>query len=120
MKAIIKNIAKKTITTKDGRKFDKIVISADVVINDKNGEVRTYKSEMSVDYAKRYFAFCGLSSKELPGRECDVTLRKREFQTKEGETRYVTEIKYLNMIGADGLPVIMKNKTEESAEDLGF
>lgn len=119
MKAIIRNVSKKTISTRTGTKFDKIVILCDVV-NDKTKEVKQYKSEMSVDYAKRYFKFCGLSSKDLPGKECDATLRRRQFTTKEGNEAYVTEIKYLNVLDEHGEPIIMRNKEETTAEDLGF
>lgn len=119
MKATIKRIAKKDIATKSGKKFSKFVVEADVVVNE-NGEIRTYRSEMSMDYAKAYFEYCGVSSKDLVGRHCDVTLRKRAFTTADGQERYVTEIKYLNLLDAEGKSIIMPSAKTTTDTDFGF
>ena len=118
MKAIIRKVGIKHITTTTGKKFDKIVIECDCIVDDK-GTIKTYKSEMSPDYAKRYFGYCGLSSSQLPGKECEVTLRRRAFTSPDGKLGAVTEIKYLNMLDANGNPIIMRQETT-STEDIGF
>lgn len=118
MNATIKKIGSKTIKI-DGKQFTKIVIECDVVVNDKR-EIRTYRSEMSQDYAKRYFGFCKVSSKDLPGRKADVVLRKRAYDANDGTVRYVTEIKYLNLLDDDGKPIIMKTEETAVSDDLGF
>lgn len=118
MKATIKKISMKTVTPANKPSFNKIVIEADVVFNDK-GEVRTYKSEMSPEYAKKYFNYCGVSSKQAIGMKCEVTLRRREYE-KDGEIRTFTEIKYLNLLDDEsGKPIIMPKETSGS-ENLGF
>lgn len=118
MKATIKKIGIKHITTKTGVKFDKIVIDCDVVMNDKN-EVRTYTAEMSCDYAKRYFNYCGVSSKEAIGRPCDVTLRKREYTKSDGTTGVWTDIKWFNLLDSEGNAIILR-KQEMPGEEVPF
>lgn len=118
MKATIKKVSMKHITTQSGKKFDKVVITCDVV-TDERGTLKTYNSEMNPDYAKRYFRHCGLTSKDLPGMPCDVILRRRAFTDKDGRDGAVTEIRWLNMLDKEGKPIIMP-KEETSTEDLGF
>lgn len=118
MKATIKKIAQKNIKTQTGKQFTKFVIECDVQVNDK-GEIRTYRSEMSMDYAKRYFNFCGVSSKDLIGKECEVTLRKRAYTANDGTPRTITEIKYLNLLNDEGCPIIMPSEGDAKA-DFGF
>lgn len=118
MKATIKKIYKKTVKTPNTT-FDKICIDCDVVINEKN-EVKTYKSEMSPEYAKKYFNFCKLSSVDAIGHPCEVTLRKRQYTNAAGEERTYTEIKYLNILGEDGKPIIMRKEAVSPVEDVGF
>lgn len=111
MKAIIRKVELKHINTEEGKKFDKIEIQCDVFIDDKN--VRSRRASMSVDYAKKYFAHCGLSSADLPGKVCEVILRKRHYTDKNtGEMRMYEEIKYLNMLDENGDPIIMRNKPD--------
>lgn len=118
MRATIKKIYKKTVKTPNVT-FDRICIDCDVVVNDKN-EVKTYRSEMTPDYAKKYFNYCGLSSTAAIGRPCEVTLRKRQYINAAGEERTYTEIKYLNILGEDGKPIIMRKEAASPAEDVGF
>lgn len=119
MKAIIKKISQKNIKTQTGKQFSKFVIEADVTVND-NGEIRTYRSEMNMDYAKKYFTFCGVASKDLVGKRCEVTLRKRGYTTADGQERTVTEIKYLNLLDADGKAIIMPSDQSTTTTDFGF
>ena len=111
MKAIIRSVELKHINTKDNKKFDRIEITCDVFVDEKN--VRTRKASMSVDYAKKYFAYCGLTSADLPGKICDATLRKRPYTSKDtGELRTIEEIRYLNMLDDDGDPLIMRKEPD--------
>ena len=112
MKAIIRQVSLKNVNTKDGRKFDKIVIKCDVVKEE--DRVFTRNAEMSVDYAKRYFSLCGYSSADLPGKVCDVTLQKRIFKDANGVDRVIESIKYLNMLDDEGNPIIMRKEADPS------
>lgn len=118
MKATIKKISQKNIKTTTGKLFSKFVIECDVTMNDK-GEIRTYRSEMSMEYAKKYFTFCGVPSKDLIGKPCEVTLRKRGYTTADGEERTITDIKYLNLLDDEGKPMIMVSENAVTA-DFGF
>ena len=116
MKAIIRKVELKKITTTEGKKFDRIEITCDVFVDEKN--VRSRRASMSVDYAKKYFAHCGLSSADLPGKLCEVTLRKRSFTDKTtGELRVMEEIRYLNMLDENGEPIILR---PEADKDMPF
>lgn len=115
MEAIIKKIYKKTFTTATGKQFDRLFIDCDCVIDDK-GTLRTYKASFNPDYAKKYFKdFCGFSSKELVGKKCTVSLRRRVYITKAGDNATVTEVYRLYLNGEDGKPMYMPyNKGEET------
>lgn len=116
MKAIIRKVYMKHVETKAGKKFDKVCIECDVIMADST--VRTRTAEMSVDYAKKYFAYCGYTSAELIGKECDVTMQKRAFDDANGVTRTFEEIKYLNMLDPEtGERIIMR---EKASSDLPF
>ena len=112
MKAIIRNVFLKTVACKDGRKFEKIAIKCDVVKDEDHVYSRT--AEMSVDYAKKYFALCGYTSAELPGKVCEVTLQKRIFKDANGVDRVIESIKYLNMLDENGEPIIMRKEVDNS------
>lgn len=112
MKAIIRQVSMKTVNCKDGRTFNKIAIRCDVVKEEDKVFSRT--AEMSVDYAKKYFAHCGLSSSDLPGKVCDVTLQKRMFKDANGNDRVIESIKYLNMLDEDGKPIILRKEADSS------
>ena len=112
MKAIIRQVSMKQVQCKDGRKFDKVVIRCDVVKDEDRVFTRT--AEMSVDYAKKYFAHCGFSSADLPGRVCEVTLQKRMFKDANGVDRVIESIKYLNMLDEEGNPIILRKEQDTS------
>ena len=116
MKAKLIKIEKKELKTKAGAKFSKIEFTCDVKINDK-GDVKTYKGSYSEDYARRYFAYCKVTTKDLIGKEVDVSLAKRTYE-HEGESRYVNYIKWLNVLDKDGN--IIKMPSENSTTDLDF
>lgn len=119
MKGEIKNIESVTREIKNGekkgQKFSQIVITVDVDYD--NGDIKTLKATMSTDYAVKYFKQCGVSSSDLFGMECECTIAKRKFQTEDGEDRYYTYIKYLNLLDEDGERIILK---DDKVEKLPF
>ena len=116
MKAIIRKIYIKKIETKAGQKFDKICIECDCI--GEGNKVKTRTAEMSVDYAKKYFNFCGISSAQAIGMEVDVTMQKRAFNDAQGNLCTFEEIKYMNFLNDDGEPIIIQRKSE--TPDLPF
>ena len=72
MKATLKKIELKELKTKDGKKFNKVEFTCDVKIDDK-GTIKTLKGNYSEDYAKHYFKYCGVLTKDLMGKEVDVS-----------------------------------------------
>lgn len=112
MKAIIRKIGVKHIQATNGQKFDKVRIECDVIMED--GRVKSRGSEMSMDYAKKYFNFCNISSKDAVGMEVDVVLQKRAFTGQDGETHTFEEIRYLNFLDKDGKPIIMPKENVDT------
>ena len=111
MKAILKKIELKELKTKDGKKFNKVEFTCDVKMNDK-GEIKTYKGSYGEQYARDYFAYCGVKTKDVVGKEVDVTLAKREFESN-GETHTINYIKFLNVLNEEGQPILMKKEKTE-------
>lgn len=106
MEAKLKKIERKEYMTKDGKKkFTKIEFTCDVQ-TDSKGNIKTLKGSYSEDFARRYFAFCNVQTKDLVGEKVDVVLAKRSYQNEKGEERTTTFIKFLNVL-KDGKPVIM-------------
>lgn len=116
MKATITKIMKKECTTTDGKKFSVIDIKCDVVINDK-GDVRSLTSSMSMDYAKKYFNYCNVTSKQAIGMTVSVVAAKKVFKTKDDEERTYNYIKFLNFLDSEGNPIIMP---KDNDENIGF
>lgn len=111
MKATVKKYVLRTCKGANGS-FQVLDIFADVV-NDKN-EVRTYRGQMGAEYAKKYFAYCGVTTKATIGTQCEISLVKEQYTTKDGEQRQVTKIKYFNLLDENNKPIIMyKNKVDE-------
>lgn len=116
MKAYIRKIYMKNVVAKNGTKFDKVVIECDCV--DENSRVKTRVAEMSKEYAIKYFNYCGVSSAEAIGKQCEVTLQRRMFEDKNGEMRTFESIKYLNLLNDEGERIIMAK--DETKQDLPF
>lgn len=116
MKATLKKIELKELKTKDGKKFNKVEFTCDVKIDDK-GTIKTLKGNYSEDYAKRYFKYCGVLTKDLIGKEVDVILAKRVYSNDKGEERTITFIRFLNVLDAEGNAIIMP---KESQKELDF
>ena len=117
MRGILKKVNVVEIVKKDKTKFKKLNYEVDVVIDTEKKEIKTYKGDMSIDYAKDYVEFCVnelndekvKKLKDFVGKEVDVTLAKRMYTNKDGEERVYNYIKFLNFIDKDGNP-IFKNK----------
>lgn len=117
MKGKLKKIELKEYRTKDGKKtFNKIEFTCDVIFDEK-GTIKTLKGSYSEDYARRYFSFCGVTTKDLIGKEVECVISKRAYENDKGEERVVNFIRFLNVLDRDGNPVIMPRA---KAEDLDF
>lgn len=112
MKGIVKKIELKECQTKDKKnKFRVLEFTCDVTLNDK-GEIKTLRGSWGEEYAKKYLAYLGMKSKELIGKEVDCTIAKRQYE-KEGETRTINFIKYMNLIDKDGNPIYLPKEEED-------
>lgn len=117
MKGILKSIKLRNVKTKDNKNFDVIDYVVDVVTDEAKQEVKTYKGNMSVEYAKKYFAFANTRTSDQIGKEVGVVLAKRMYE-KDGEQRTITYIKYLNLLDEDGKAIIMNKKEGDEALDF--
>lgn len=115
MEGILKEIKRVECKTKDGKKFNMVEFKCDVKMNDK-GDIKTLKGSYGEEFAKKYFTYCGTLTKDLIGKKVEVTLAKRSYE-KDGESRTVNYIKYLNVIGEDGKAIYLP---KEESEDLDF
>ena len=117
MKGKLKKIELKEFKTKDGKKtFKKVEFTCDVFIDDK-GIIKTLKGSYSEDFARRYFAFCGVKSKDLIGKDVECVISKRAYENDKGEERAVNFIRFLNVLDHEGNPIIMP---KDDIEDLDF
>lgn len=112
MKAKLKKIEKREFKTKDGKKFTKIEFTCDVIM-DAKGTIKTLKGSYSEDFARRYFEYCGVKTKDLIGEEVEVVLAKRSYQNEKGEDKTITFIKFLNVLRDGKAIIIPKEETEE-------
>lgn len=116
MNATITKILKKDCTTSDGKKFSVLDITCNVLWDEERGEIKQLKSSMSLDYAKKYFEYCHITTKDAIGKKVNVIVSKKEFTKKDGTNRIYTFIKYLNFLDENNNPIIMPK--EES--NIGF
>ena len=116
MKGILKEIKKVECKAKNGSKFTKIEFICDVKVNDK-GDVKTLRGSYGEDFARKYFAFCNVKTKDLVGKEVGCTLSKRQYENN-GERRIISYIKYLNILDKEGNAILIPK--EDSGEDLDF
>lgn len=117
MKGTLKKIELKEYTTKDNkRSFRKVEFTCDVAVDEK-GTIKTLKGSYSEDYAKKYFAYCNVKTKDLIGQSVDCVLSKRAYENDKGEERIVNFIRFLNVLDKEGKPIIMPKDTQE---DLDF
>ena len=116
MKGVLKEIKKIDLKSKNGQKFSKIEFTCDVKVNDK-GDIKTLKGNYGEDFAKKYFGFCNVKTKDLIGKDVECILAKREWE-KDGVRRITTYIKYLNVLDENGKVILLPK--EETNEELDF
>lgn len=115
MRGIVKKFELRTCETKDKKnKFKLLEFVVDVKINDK-GDIKTLKGSYGEEYARKYLAFCGVKTKDLIGKEVEVSLAKREYE-KDGERRTINYIKYMNVLDENGEPIYMPKDDEEGVD----
>lgn len=117
MKGTLKKIELKELKTKDGKKFNKVEFTVDVVVEESKGIIQTLKGNYSEDFAKKYFKFAGVKTSELINKEVGVVLAKKVYENDKGEKRTLTFIRFLNVLDADGNAIIMP---KEGAKELDF
>ena len=106
MIGIIKKFELKQFEKNDGKKFKKLVATIDIKLNER-GDIKTVKGSLSEDYARKYFKYCGVTTKDLVGQNVDVTLAKRAYTDDEGNERQVTYAKFINVLNDEGHAIIM-------------
>ena len=104
MKGILKKVEIKEYQTKDGKKFKKFEFVCDVKVSDK--DIKTYRGSYGVDFAKAYFEYCDVKTKDLIGKTVDCVLSKRSYMKDDKEV-VTTYIKFLNVLDKDGNAIIM-------------
>lgn len=117
MKGTLKKIESKEFTNKTkGNKFTKVIVTVDC--EKKNGDIVTLRGDMSPDYAKKYFEFCGKKSKEAIGEKVEVVTARRKY-VADGVEKVYTYIKYMNFL-KDGKPIIMASDKKDDSKELDF
>lgn len=116
MKAILKSIKRKEYKTSKGTKFTKVEFTCDVKMNDE-GDVKTLKGSYGEEFARKYFTHCGVLTKDLVGKEVEVTVAKKSFES-EGEMRTYNYIKYINVLDKEGKPIYLPK--EDGNEGLDY
>lgn len=116
MEGILKKIEKNEYKTKDGKKtFTKIEFTCDVRIDDK-GSIKTLKGSYSEEFARKYFEYCGVKTKELIGQKVECIIAKRVYENDKGEERIVTFIRFLNVLDENGKPIVMPKDTQQELD----
>lgn len=114
MKAKLLNVTIKNCVVKNGenkgKKFDMLDYTVEIV-NDK-GDVKTRKGSMSVEYARKYFAYCGVKTSDVVGGTVEVVLAKRRYEI-DGEERTTEYVKFLNCVDENGKAIIMRKEEEK-------
>lgn len=112
----LRKIEKKEFKTKENKKFTKILFECDLKINDK-GDIKTLRGSYSEDFAKKYFAYCNVKTKDLIGKEVECITAKRTYINADGVERTINYIKFMNVLDSEGKPIIMHN---DDSEELDF
>lgn len=97
MRGIVKQFKLEKYKTKEGKKLAFCVEFK----KDDNSTEKLWGS-YGEEYARKYFAYCNTTTKDVIGNEVDCVIDARE----DGK-RY---IKYLNVLDADGNGIVMKNE----------
>ena len=115
MKGILRKIEKKEFKTREGKKFAKIEFTCDVIVDDK-GTIKTRRGSYSEEFARKYFKFCGVETKDVIGQDVECVLAKRAYTDGEGNERIVEFIRFLNLLDKDGKAIVMPK--EENSIDF--
>ena len=114
MKGILKSVELKEYVSKEtGKKFRKLNFVVDVLFNDKS--VETLKGSYGEQFARDYFKYCNVKTKDLIGKEVGVVLAKKSFEA-EGEIKTYKYIKYLNVLDSEGYAIVMKKDSENTID----
>lgn len=117
MKGILKKIELKECVTKDKKsKFRRVEFVCDIKV-DVKGNIKTLRGSYSEEFAKKYFGYCGVKTKDLIGKEVECITGKREYENDKGEKRVIQFVKFMNVLDADGNPIIMP---KEDVKELDF
>ena len=114
MKGILKRVEVKEYTTRKetgAKTFKKFEFVCDVEMSDHT--IKTLKGSYGLDFAQRYFEYCGVKTKDLIGKEVECILAKRAFENEKGEKRTISFIRYINVLDKDNKPIIMSDKKQE-------
>lgn len=117
MKGTVKKFEVRECTTRDKKKFKVIDFTVDVLVDEEKRLIKTLKGTMSEEYARKYFAHCGVKTKDLIGANVEVVVSKRQYDNANGETRTIQFIKYLNVLDIDGNAIIL-NEHKSNALDF--
>lgn len=117
MKGKLKKIEVREFENKDKKKFKKVCFEVDVVTDEERGYINTLRGSYSVEFAKKYFEYCDVKTKDLIGKEVGVILAKRKYENAEGEERTTTFIKFLNVLDENGEAILMP---KDDAVELDF
>lgn len=116
MKGTLKKIELKEYNTKDNkRSFKKVEFVCDVQIND-NGTIKTLKGSYSEDFARKYFAYCNVKTKDLIGQTVNCVISKKAYENDKGEERIINFIRFLNVLDKNGNPIIMPKDGQETLD----
>lgn len=116
MKGILREVKLIECKNEAGAKFKLFEFKADVKINDK-GDVKTLRGSYGEEFAKKYFTYCGVKTKDLIGKEVECVLAKRSYE-KDGESRVVNYIKYLNVLDENGKAIYLPK--EDTNTEIDF
>lgn len=119
MLGILKKIELKEYEIKEGKmkgnKFKKLEFTCDVVIDEK-GSINTLKGSYSDEFARKYFAYCNVKTKDLIGKNVECVISKKLYVNDKGEERTIKFIRFMNVLDADGNPIIMPKDTQQEIE----
>lgn len=116
MKGILREIKIVECKGKSGAKFNLVEFKCDVKVNDK-GDVKTLKGSYGEEFARKYFTYCGVKTKNLIGKEVEVVVAKRSYE-KDGEQRVISYIKYLNVLDAEGKAIYLPKEDTDNEIDF--
>lgn len=105
MRAILKSINYDYRKDKDGNRERIVVFKCDF----KDGETtKSLWGRYSEKFARDYFGYCGITTKELVGKEVDCIVGT--YTDKEGKEKEF--IKFLNVLDKNDKPIVMPKELD--------